>query len=87
MSKAIFILSNNPIKCADCALRCSTEGESPFCYATFQNVSDSEYYKEKPKWCPLQTLPEKKDMQFADDASEFYRQGYNKCLEDILAQK
>ena len=37
---------------------------------------------EKPSWCPLREVPEKKDpILFEPD--DYYR-GYNDCLDDIL---
>lgn len=43
------------------------------------------YCQGKPEWCPLKPLPEKDD--FDDPYDEYYtgyRDGWNRCLEEIV---
>ena len=67
-----------PKRCADCIFRCSPPNVEPFCYGKFKKVTDDEYYKQKPDWCPLHEMPERKSG--AND----YEKGWNDCLNKIL---
>lgn len=57
MKKSVLVIET-PEKCVDCKLRCSMDEREPFCYATLKRVSDDEYYKKKPEWCPLVDIPD-----------------------------
>ena len=81
MSKAVLVM-DMPQRCADCQLRCSIEVNEPFCYGTMQNVTEEEYYKEKPSWCPLKPIPEKKGQ--SESVTFIYNNGWNACIDEIL---
>lgn len=86
MSIAILVI-NTPNKCAECKLRCSTNGEQPFCFITCETVSDSEYYDKKPTWCPLREVPKKQTVYSTDTTHHrFAKNGYNACINEILGK-
>ena len=45
-----------------------------------KTTNDSEYYNNKPEWCPLKELPEKQE----DLPTNIYREGWNACIDKIL---
>ena len=51
--KAVLVIDDMPKRCAVCPLRNNMAGKKLMCYATMQDLSDEEYCKEKPDWCPL----------------------------------
>lgn len=74
MSKAILVI-DMPKNCFHCKLQD---------WANCRIVKGCHAGDTRPDWCPLKELPQKKEMQFLDDASEYHRQGYNACIDDIL---
>ena len=49
-----------------------------------------EELKEKPKWCPLKPLPQKKEMGMELQGcydQMFEHNGYNKCIDELLGGK
>lgn len=89
MEKAILVV-HKPNRCADCPLRASLAGEQPFCFITYDNVNDDEYYKKKPSWCPLIDFPSKRDEKMEKDVGLRdigFIDGYNACIDDILKGK
>lgn len=86
MEQGILIV-HMPKRCADCKLNCSIGGEQPFCYVNLENVTDDEYYHQKPEWCPLSPVPKRKNLSSSlpeYDNDTHYEQGYNACIDDIL---
>ena len=75
----MLIMENMPSRCADCILRASPDPKNPFCVTNFKNISDDEYYKEKPDWCPLQEVPKKYEGWYLSDRAK----GYNACVDEI----
>ena len=72
-----------PSRCADCILRASPH--KTFCVTNFMDISDDEYYKQKPTWCPLREVPQKKEIAFRDsDITRIEKIGYNDCIDEIL---
>ena len=62
MSKAILVMDNMPDKCGEC--ECSyCDYDDPhlnlICAVAGDNVSGSD----KPDWCPLRPMPEKKPLK------------------------
>ncbi len=98
MAKVMLIM-DMPSSCADCILRASPNPKEPFCVTNFKNISDDEYYKQKPDWCPLRKCPQKKETKTLNEfleekqdvkvvanfvAEEFMKYGYNTCIDEIL---
>lgn len=85
MSKS-FLVMETPESCRKCDLR--VIGSVNFCTgANCRKIDQIKIINEdiKPDWCPLRELPQKKEMHFLDDASEYHRQGYNACIDEILS--
>ena len=70
-TKAILVIYM-PKNCAGCKFRF--------------NICSAVDWEERPSWCPIKPLPEKKpDRAYwhDDEFSEGYRDGWNACLEEI----
>ena len=83
MSKAVLVM-DMPDSCMGCNfLYCNAEYNVESCQATeVSRIVDLEK-EDKPEWCPLRTVPDKKEMKYMDDKSEYYRQGWNACIDSI----
>lgn len=79
MSKSIAIIDTPE----GCYLGCPFK-QGDYCVGTLKNVSGHFHTRTKPEWCPLRPIPEKKDMEFLDDKSEYYRQGWNACIDSLF---
>lgn len=86
MAKAVLVM-DMPGRCADCQLRCSIEVNEPFCYGTMKNVTEDEYYKEKPQWCPLKPMPKKKENIVCTIHFGAYVNGWNACIDAICGKE
>lgn len=85
MAKAILIM-DMPEYCNDCyAVHMSRNGK--FCRAAKEHLQPKA---ERPDWCPLQELPEKKDTRTTLEChsngkwTEGMKAGWNACLDKIL---
>ena len=84
MAKAILIM-DMPEDCNDCYAMYVSLSER-FCRATEENLSAKA---ERPDWCPLRELPEKKE-ELPIEKYEFrslgkaFASGWNACLDEIL---
>ena len=86
MSKAVLVM-DMPSSCDECHLllvgRYCKAKEAP-------NVAvDSKLNKNKPDWCPLRELPEKKVL--SGDVADIQKMGkelidigYNACIDELL---
>lgn len=86
MSKAVLVM-DMPSSCDECPLllvgRYCKAKEAP-------NVAvDSKLNKNKPDWCPLRELPEKKVL--SGDVADIQKMGkelidigYNACIDELL---
>lgn len=86
MAKVMLIIDepNSCISCP-CIYFPNTPYLNPYCKG-YSNLSVEETYKkEKPTWCPLREVPQKKDINEAILVSERgYVEGYNACLDELL---
>lgn len=95
--KAILVI-DMPSGCSYCDF-CHTKDYDPrykidgdkYCCIKELNVNDY-YYDEKPRrkpnWCPLKTLPEKKNVVSTDTTGAVaVKFGWNNCLDEILKEK
>lgn len=86
MSKAILVMDMPEQLCQKCTLLYETEnGDEYMCCATGKLVPDGE----KPNWCPLRELPEKREINHNKNhyISNFWTDaksvGWNACLDEI----
>lgn len=86
MAKAILVMDMPEQVCQKCALCYETPNDGYMCCATGKILPDGE----KPDWCPLRELPEKKvaDKRLAiSPLTEGYlnefKKGWNACLDAI----
>ena len=72
-----MILINMPEHCGVCEFR----GMPWCCTILKKNVSIAVCNRNKPSWCPLQEVPEKKDVTHL--GPESYVSGWNDCVDAI----
>lgn len=83
--KSILIF-DAPTRCYDCPLYTSIdEGEYGFCddrnILNQKEAQEKIRFNKKPGWCPLKSLPQKKNTDFHPNI--VYANGWNDCLEEI----
>ena len=62
MSKAILVMDNMPDKCGEC--ECSyCDYDDPHLNLICAVVGDNVSGSDKPDWCPLRPMPEKKPLK------------------------
>lgn len=86
MAKAVLIMDMPEQVCQKCTLCYETENDDEYlCCATGKLVPDGE----KPNWCPLRELPEKREINHNKNhyISNFWTDaksvGWNACLDEI----
>ncbi len=90
MAKAILII-DMPESCFGCDfLYCNADAGIDSCQAMkVPRIVDSETY-ERPNWCPLRELPERKEtytmLELHSNGrwTEGMKAGFNACLDEIL---
>ena len=83
--ETVLVLPAMPKRCADCSLQCSALGrDKTICIPTVKEISDNEYYEQKPEWCPLFELPGEKPSECGDTYNDGWCDGYNACLNDTI---
>ena len=79
MAKAVLVM-DMPDRCNDCyAVHMSQNGK--FCRAAEESLPVKA---ERPDWCPLRELPEKKELYLSINNQKGYCDGWNACLDKIL---
>lgn len=91
MGKAILIIDCTGM-CVDCRFcreldegieacceLCDEPNDSDMC-----RMIDVDYCQEKPDWCPLKELPEKRQHDLPECRLKIYDSGWNDCLDEIL---
>ena len=89
MAKAVLVM-DMPESCSGCNfLYCNVDAGIDSCQAMeVSRIVDSETY-ERPDWCPLRELPERKEelpvekYEFGGIGKAFVS-GWNACLDEIL---
>ena len=86
--KAILVIEM-PSSCMGCNfLHCEIEENKEYCEAREIRKQIHLEKEEKPDWCPLKPMIEKKDEDKAYTMTQLYRtQGYNACIDEILGDK
>lgn len=86
MAKAVLIMDDMPDYCNDCyAMYMSLSGI--FCRAAEESLPAKA---ERPDWCPLRELPEKKETVHPQECydnsywTDEMKAGFNACLDEIL---
>ena len=83
--KSVLVV-DTPSRCGECQFRVFADSEDLdndyiFC-GIAHNGTMFHFDADKPKWCPLRTLPLK--MQFNE--TDLYVDGWNACLEQITGE-
>ena len=91
MSKACLVM-DIPSNCKDCNM--NVLGREPhtgqMCFRCVHHPTIMVLPKEtkRPDWCPLRELPKKDNKSyFPDEYSDGHRDGYNACIDELLADK
>ena len=87
MPKAVLVMDMPEQVCQKCALCYETENDDEYlCCAVGKLLPDGE----KPEWCPLRELPERKETHTVLELhsngrwTEGMKAGFNACLDEIL---
>lgn len=96
MSKSVLVI-DTPENCLDCRFCYELDEGVEACCSISDDDEDASLMKKidcehgycqgKPDWCPLMDLPEK--YNFDDQYDEYYtgyRDGWNRCLEEIVGE-
>nr|DAP33803.1 MAG TPA: protein of unknown function (DUF2093) [Caudoviricetes sp.] len=86
MAKAVLVM-DMPKTCKDCSCKYPSYKDYALydCAITGKTVPiDGGRYGEKPYWCPLRELPEKKELYLSINNQKGYCDGWNACLDKIL---
>ncbi len=89
MAKAVLVM-DMPKTCKDCSCKYPSYKDYALydCAITGKTVPiDGGRYGEKPYWCPLRELPEKKELYLSINNQKGYCDGWNACLDKILKRK
>lgn len=89
MAKAVLVM-DMPENCENCACKYfSYEDDALYdCAITGKTIPiNGGRYGEKPDWCPLRELSEKKGGdKWQDEISDSYNAGWNACIEEIIKE-
>ena len=89
MRKAVLVLDEMPDMCTECQF--SIYAGRYYCTAINRELEGYPFIN-KPDWCPLKALPEKKS-EWEMDVIEFESHdlgehvGWNKCVDYLLGEK
>lgn len=89
MAKAVLVM-DMPKTCKDCSCKYPSYKDYALydCAITGKTVPiDGGRYGEKPYWCPLRELPEKKELYLSINNQKGYCDGWNACLDKILKER
>ena len=90
MSKAILVV-DMPSRCLNCNCvgTINRNGKFNVCRILGDILKEDDYYKNRPDWCPLKELPQKKELKgdvtdIVKIGEELVNVGYNACIDEIL---
>lgn len=91
MGKAILVIET-PDKCLDCDLRVLDMDGSISCYYNKREICNNVgENNSRPNWCPLKSLPERKEYIVPIDNVESQKDiiavGWNDCLREITGSQ
>ena len=91
MSKGIIVV-NMPNTCFNCRMGFENEYYDQFeCY--FKPGEEIKSDGERPDWCPIKPMPEKKPpikqtvSPMITEQYEIYDKGWNACIDEIFKEK
>ena len=86
MAKAILVLDmpGSCFGCHFCHINSSCGKDRCQAFEVSRAVNSETY--EKPDWCPLRELPEKKERRIGEHGERMFRAGFNACLNEIMRQ-
>lgn len=80
--KAVIVI-DMPEACVACQLY--VDG---WCYGIEAENAQEAIYSEKPSWCPLRPLPQRRTQpKYEDSISLGFRNGWNDCLDAITGEE
>ena len=83
MSRAVLVM-DKPERCAGCPLEDRLNVEKTSCrIIPNSDMTILQAVNGRHAKCPLRPVPDKKDMKYMDDKSEYFRQGWNACIDGI----
>lgn len=82
MSDKALLVMDMPESCGKCPLRSLSDD----CEVVGRHVRDCSHLKNKPDWCPLKPMPEKKNYEALSDKNpcKAWGNGWNACIDEIL---
>ncbi len=86
MAKAVLVMDMSET-CKDCSCKYPSYKDDALydCAITGKTIPiDGGHYGEKPDWCPLRELPERKERRVGEHGERMFRAGFNSCLGEIL---
>lgn len=84
MSKAILVM-DIPDSCSECP--CCGDCVD-ICHAAIRVLKETDLENQKPDWCPLKEVPEKKsEFSAQNDYLLYSAKGWNACIDEILKEK
>ena len=92
MAKAVLVM-DMPERCDKCLLLLKIPQKDGLALCLARPTNGQEEYNPKrekswrPDWCPLQELPEKKKLTYADLCADNKANGWNDCLDEILKER
>lgn len=94
MSKAVLVM-DMPDTCENCTRKYPSykDDELYDCAITGKVIPiNGGHYEDRPKWCPLRELPEKRDTRHPQTCytnsywTDEMNAGFNSCLDEILKE-
>lgn len=83
MSDKALLVMDMPESCRECPLRSLADD----CRLTGRYVMYFSNWRNKPDWCPLKPVPEKKPVVLSDGGPvSAWGNGWNACIDEILGE-
>lgn len=89
VKKAILVI-DMPKACCKCPFFHSDfDIKRGACRANNMELTKDNFYFQKPDECPLKSLPEKRDLSYGTEGTEWYAysEGYNACIDEIVGDE
>lgn len=88
MTKGIIVV-DIPSVCGECSC-CQYDGQyDRYCGVNGEDLMNIDWNSEKPDWCPIKSIPDKRERQTVQDNydgeySHGYTAGWNMCIDELL---
>ena len=91
MSKSILVI-DAPRACIDCPCHFAKDTGKIWCGKENKDLLADDIEAFKPDWCPLWDFPQKRDLEDIEKytglgADYVWSEGYNACIDEILAKE